>query len=159
MSNLDKIISLKIEDVLTSFELLEDWEDRYRYLIDLGRKLPPYPESARNPEHKVEGCVSQVWLKGWFSNDKPPLFYFIGDADAQIVKGLVALMIILFSGKSSKEILAIDATIIFEKMGLSQHLSPMRSNGLYAMWRRIQSLAAGEQDINTPHLNKTNCKK
>lgn len=158
MSDLQKITSLNIEDVLASFEILEDWEDRYRYLIDLGRKLPPYPETARDDEHKVEGCVSQVWLNGWFSNDEPPRFYFTGTADAQIVKGLVALMIVIFSGKSSKEILAIDAMTIFEKLGLSRHLSPMRTNGLYAMWRRIQGLATGRQDANTYRNNGVSSK-
>jgi len=138
----DALQRLGIDDVVGSFEVLEEWEDRYRYLIDLGRKLPPYPEAARNPAHKVEGCVSQVWLNPRFSDDRPPRFYFDGDSDAHIVKGLVALMMILFSGKTAEEIVATDAKALLEKLGLSRHLSPMRTNGLYAMVGRIRELAA-----------------
>ena len=130
-----------VHDVLVSFEVLEDWEDRYRYLIDLGRKLPPYPESARTDAHKVRGCVSQVWLKPHFSDSNPPKFFFEGDSDAFIVKGLVALMMILFNGKTSDEILKTDAKGVLETLGLSRHLSPMRTNGLYSMLNRIQELA------------------
>lgn len=134
--------TLKIADVTGAFEVLEDWEDRYRYLIDLGRKLPPYPEAARDAGHKVEGCVSQVWINPRYSDEAPPRFYFDGDSDAHIVKGLVALMMILFSGKTAEEIRATDAKATLEKLGLARHLSPMRTNGLYAMLRRIHELAA-----------------
>ncbi|HXV74550.1 MAG TPA: SufE family protein [Sphingomonadales bacterium] len=134
--------TLRIEDVISSFEILEEWEERYRYLIELGRKLPPYPEAARDAAHKVEGCVSQVWLNPRFSDEAPPRFSFDGDSDAHIVKGLVALMMILFSGKTAQEIAATDAKAVLEKLGLSRHLSPMRTNGLYAMVRRIRELAA-----------------
>lgn len=130
-----------LEDVLETFEVLEDWEDRYRYLIELGRKLPPYPEKARTEAHKVRGCVSQVWLNPHFSDDAPPLFTFDGDSDAHIVRGLVALMMLLFSGKTCEEILSTDAKAILEQLGLSKHLSPMRTNGLYSMLGRIQDLA------------------
>jgi cysteine desulfuration protein SufE len=136
------LANLRVDDVVDSFEVLDEWEDRYRYLIDLGRKLPPYPEAARDAVHKVEGCVSQVWLNPHFSDETPPRFSFEGDSDAHIVKGLVALMMILFNGKTVDEIAATDAKAILEKLGLARHLSPMRTNGLYSMVRRIHQLAA-----------------
>ena len=130
-----------LEDVIETFEVFEDWEDRYRYLIDLGRKLPPYPEEARTEAHKVRGCVSQVWLNPHLSDDTPPKFSFDGDSDAHIVRGLVALMMLMFSGKTAKEILSIDAKGVLEQLGLSRHLSPMRTNGLFSMLGRIRELA------------------
>ncbi len=135
------IDSLKFAEVLETFEVLEDWEERYRYLIDLGRMLPPYPEEARTEAHKVRGCVSQVWLNPRFSDENPPKLFFEGDSDAHIVKGLVALMMLLFSGKTAKEIEAVDARAVLEKLGLSRHLSPMRTNGLYSMVGRIKDIA------------------
>lgn len=138
----DALQTMRMDEVVSSFETLEEWEDRYRYLIDLGRRLPPYPDAARDAAHKVEGCVSQVWLNPRFSDDAPPRFYFDGDSDAHIVKGLVALMMILFCGKTAEEIAATDAKAALETLGLARHLSPMRTNGLYAMVRRIRELAA-----------------
>lgn len=136
-----------IDDVVDSFEVLDDWEDRYRYLIDLGRKLPPYPEAARTEAHKVRGCVSQVWLNPHYSDDSPPRFYFYGDSDAHIVKGLVALMMLIFNGKTADEIRETDARAFLDKLGLAQHLSPMRTNGLYSMLSRIQELAGQNAPI------------
>lgn len=133
--------NLKLDDVLETFEVLEDWEDRYRYLIDLGRMLPEYPESARTEAHKVRGCVSQVWLNPHFSDETPPKLFFEGDSDAHIVKGLVALMMLLFSGRTAKEIEKTDAKAVLETLGLSRHLSPMRTNGLYSMVGRIKEIA------------------
>lgn len=135
--------SLKFADVTETFEVLDDWEERYRYLIDLGRMLPPYPEEARTEAHKVRGCVSQVWLNPHFSDENPPRLYFEGDSDAHIVKGLVALMMLLFSGKTAREIEATDAKKVLESLGLSSHLSPMRTNGLYSMVDRIMTIAKG----------------
>ncbi len=131
---------LKLEDVLETFEALEDWEDRYRYLIDLGRMLPAFPEEARNDANKVRGCVSQVWLNPHLSDDNPPKIFFEGDSDAHIVKGLVALMMLLYSGKTA-QIADTDAKAVLETLGLSRHLSPMRTNGLYSMVARIQDIA------------------
>jgi len=133
---------MTIGEVLETFEILEDWEDRYKYLIDLGRRLPAYPENARDEAHKVRGCVSQVWLNPNWSDDAPPKLYFDGDSDAHIVKGLVALMMLIFSGKTAEEISQIDARAVLEKLGLSRHLSPMRTNGLYSMVARIQDIAS-----------------
>ena len=130
-----------LSDVIDTFEVFDDWEDRYRYLIELGRKLPAYPDEARTDAHKVRGCVSQVWLNPRFSDDTPPKFTFDGDSDAHIVRGLVALMMLLFNGKTAKEILAVDAKGVLEQLGLSRHLSPMRTNGLFSMLGRIQELA------------------
>ena len=130
-----------LSDVLETFEVLDEWEDRYRYLIDLGRKLPPYPEEARTDAHKVRGCVSQVWINPHFSDDAPPRFFFDGDSDAHIVRGLVAVMMLLFNGKTAAEIKETDARAVLDTLGLSRHLSPMRTNGLFSMLGRIQELA------------------
>lgn len=132
---------LKLDDVFETFEVLEDWEDRYRYLIDLGRMLPAFPEEARTPANKVRGCISQTWLNPRLSDDNPPKLFFEGDSDAHIVKGLVALMMLLFSGRTAKEIIETDAKAVLETLGLSRHLSPMRTNGLFALVGRIQSIA------------------
>lgn len=136
-----KLEKMKFDEVVETFEVFDDWEERYRYLIDLGRMLPPYPEEARTEAHKVRGCVSQVWLNPHFSDENPPKLYFEGDSDAHIVKGLVALMMLLFSGKTAKEIEATDAKKVLEGLGLSRHLSPMRTNGLYSMVGRIKTIA------------------
>ena len=132
---------MKLDDVLETFEVLDDWEDRYRYLIDLGRMLPAFPDQARIPANKVRGCVSQVWLNPHISDDNPPKLFFEGDSDAHIVKGLVALMMLLFSGHTAKEIVETDAKAVLETLGLSRHLSPMRTNGLFSMVGRIQDIA------------------
>lgn len=130
-----------LSNVIDTFEVYDDWEDRYRYLIELGRKLPPYPEEARTEAHKVRGCVSQVWLNPHFSDDTPPKITFDGDSDAHIVRGLVMLMMLLFNGKTGEEILKTDAKGVLEHLGLSRHLSPMRTNGLFSMLGRIQEMA------------------
>ncbi|MEK1890817.1 MAG: SufE family protein [Phyllobacterium sp.] len=130
-----------IDDIIADFDFLDDWEDRYRYVIDLGRDLKPYPESARDAAHKVRGCVSQVWLKSSLAEDTDPVIDFLGDSDAHIVRGLVAIMMVLYSGKRASEILAVDPEAILKKLGLDEHLTPQRSNGLRAMIGRIRSEA------------------
>ncbi|MGY8985845.1 MAG: SufE family protein [Sphingomonadales bacterium] len=132
---------VKLNDVIEAFELFDDWEDRYKYIIDLARKLPTFPEEKRQNEFKVRGCVSQVWIAPQWSNEHPSKFYFDGDSDAHIVKGLVALMVLIFAGKTAPEILATDARTIMTKLGLSEHLSPMRTNGLFSMIEKIGTLA------------------
>ncbi len=133
---------MTIDDIYEAFSLLDDWEDRYRYLIELGRELPPFPESARIPANKVEGCVSQVWLdikaepRG---ND--PVLSFTGDSDAHLVKGLVAVMLALYSGRADSDIRSTDAIAVLDKLGLREHLTPQRSNGLRSMVTRIQTAA------------------
>lgn len=126
------------EDIKESFEFLDDWEDRYRTIIDLGKKLPDLPDAEKIDVYKVRGCQSQVWLVP--ERDGNALI-LRGDSDAHIVRGLVALMLVLFSGKTPAEILAIDARAELNALGLAQHLSPMRANGLFSMVERIYDLA------------------
>jgi len=130
---------MAIDEIIENFELLEEWDDRYRYLIELGRTLPPLPEAARNEANKVRGCASQVWLA---TQVKPngasgPVLTFDGDSDAHIVRGLIAVLFALYSGKNAKDILATDAIALFEKLGLRDHLTPQRSNGFRSMVDRI----------------------
>jgi cysteine desulfuration protein SufE len=130
-----------IDDIFADFDFLDDWEDRYRYVIDLGRDLKPYPEDARDAAHKVRGCVSQVWLKSTLNDDADPVIELVGDSDAHIVRGLVAIMMVLYSGKRASEIMAIDPEAVLKKLGLDEHLTPQRSNGLRAMIGRIRNEA------------------
>tara|TARA_R110002020_G_scaffold16871_68_gene59798 strand:- start:448 stop:885 length:438 start_codon:yes stop_codon:yes gene_type:complete len=131
-----------IQDIATiveAFELIDDWEERYRYVIELGRDLPPFPEASRTDANKVRGCVSQVWLETRVA-DAPdgPHLHFQGDSDAHIVRGLVAILLALYSGRSAREILEIDAEGTLGTLGLREHLTPQRSNGLSAMVGRIR---------------------
>ncbi len=132
---------MSYEDILADFEFLDDWEDRYRYVIELGRDLAPLPPEARNEANKVHGCVSQVWLETMVKDDDQgrTVLHFRGDSDAHIVRGLVAIMLKLFSGKSAEQILEMDANAALQRLGLDEHLTPQRSNGLAAMIERIKS--------------------
>lgn len=132
-----------LAEIVDNFSYLDEWEDRYRYLIELGRTLSPLPEEAHTEANRVRGCVSQVWLKTRVARDGDgaPVLHFLGDSDAHIVRGLVALALALFSGKRADEILATEAQPLFEKLGLSQHLTPQRSNGLRSMVDRIKAEA------------------
>jgi cysteine desulfuration protein SufE len=132
---------MTIDEVIENFSLLDEWDDRYRYVIELGRTLPPLSETQRNDANKVQGCASQVWLA---TTAKPngadgPILTFVGDSDAHIVRGLIAILFALFSGKTAREILATDALQLFDRMGLREHLTPQRSNGLRSMVDRIRS--------------------
>ena len=127
-----------IDSIMSDFEFLDDWEDRYRYVIDLGKELPPYPDDARDAVHKVQGCVSQVWLKTLPQGGNDPVMEFLGDSDAHIVRGLVAIVLALYSGRKASEILTIEPEAILKKLGLDEHLTPQRSNGLRAMVARIR---------------------
>lgn len=130
---------LAIQDNLN---LLDDWEDRYRYLIELGQGLPDLAASERTPENKVRGCMSQVWLvSGSEDRDGQTVMTFRGDSDAMIVKGLVAVLVALYSGRPSREIAETDAIEVFDGLGLREHLSTQRSNGLIAMVNRVRSEA------------------
>jgi len=128
-----------IQDMIDDFAFLEDWEDRYMHVIDLGKGLSPLPDGTRTDENKVKGCASQVWLVSDKSGDT---WTFSGDSDAHIVKGLVAIVLEIFSGRSAAEIAALDANDILSKLGLAEHLSAQRANGLAAMIGRIKSEAA-----------------
>ena len=138
----DTLFSADIERIFEDFEFLDEWEDRYRYVIDLGRDLPPFPESARTPQNKVQGCVSQVWLETTRSDGPDPVMRFAGDSDAHIVRGLVAIMLALFSGRRASEIARIDAEAVLKRLGLDEHLTPQRANGLRSMVARIRRDAA-----------------
>ena len=130
-----------IDEIIDNFSLLDDWDDRYRYLIELGRELPPLAAEAHNDANKVRGCASQVWLDTRVRPDGAggPELTFVGDSDAHIVRGLIAILFAMYSGKSAKHILATDAVALFEKMGLREHLTPQRSNGFRSMVERIHS--------------------
>ncbi|MGH6684882.1 MAG: SufE family protein [Pseudolabrys sp.] len=136
-----------IDDILENFALLDEWDDRYRYVIELGRTLTPLPEAAHNETNKVQGCASQVWL---VTQVKPngaggPVLTFDGDSDAHIVRGLIAILFALFSGKTAREILTIDTLAIFDRLGLRENLTPQRTNGLRSMVERIRAEAKAAQ--------------
>jgi len=127
------------DDIAADLAFLDDWDDRYKYLIDLGRALPPYPENKRDAVHKVKGCASQVWLHATRDDGK---MKFEGDSDAHIVKGLVALLLALYADRTPAEILNLDARAALARLDLEAHLTPQRSNGLVAMIARINEFAA-----------------
>ena len=130
-----------IDEIVENFALLDEWDDRYRYVIELGRTLPPLAESAHVDANKVQGCASQVWLLTHIRPDSSngPILTFEGDSDAHIVRGLIAILFAIYSGKSAKDILATDALALFERMGLREHLTPQRSNGFRSMVERMRS--------------------
>ncbi|MEM8833461.1 MAG: SufE family protein [Pseudomonadota bacterium] len=127
-----------LTELVENFQLFEDWEERYRYLIDLGKALPPMDEALKNDETFVKGCTSQVWL--FSQKDEQGLYHFIGDSDAHIVRGLIAVLFAAFQGKSVEEIASVDIKAAFEEIGLNQHLSPNRRNGFFSMVERIKLL-------------------
>jgi len=129
---------MDIDEIAETFALLDDWEERYRYIIELGRAMPPFPEDERTRENAVQGCVSQVWLSSRPGAPGSGRIEFLGDSDAHIVRGLVAILLALYSGHTPEEILAIDAEAVLGRLGLREHLTPQRSNGLTAMVRRIR---------------------
>lgn len=132
---------MTIEEITDNFELLDEWDDRYRYIIELGRALPELPDQARTEANKVRGCASQVWLKTDIQPNGAagPVLQFQGDSDAHIVRGLIAILFALYSGKPAQQILSTNAESVFETLGLREHLTPQRSNGFRAMVDRIQS--------------------
>ncbi len=137
-----------LNTIQSDFELLDEWEDRYRYIIDLGKSLEPLSNAARSEANKVQGCVSQVWLDTSISEGADPVISYKGDSDAHIVRGLVALVLAIYSGHKASVIRDTNALDILKRLGLDQHLSPQRSNGLKAMVQRIKrdadtALAAG----------------
>ena len=129
-----------LNEIIENFDLLDDWDDRYRYLIELGRELAPMPDAAHNEDNKVRGCASQVWLETHIDQTGgEPVLHFLGDSDAHIVRGLVYLMMALYSGHTAREIIATDAQPLFAKLGLDAHLTPQRSNGVRSMIERIKA--------------------
>jgi cysteine desulfuration protein SufE len=131
---------MTIDEIRDNFELLEEWDDRYRYVIELGRTLKPLPEAEHNSENKVQGCASQVWLSKQIDRDDgEPRLNYLGDSDAHIVRGLIAILLTLYSGRTPQQILATDALAVFDEFGFREHLTPQRSNGLRSMVERIRS--------------------
>ena len=129
-----------IDDLLADFDIMDDWEDRYRHVIELGRELPDLPEADHNPENKVKGCASQVWITSTVGGPADdPVLTFHGDSDALIVKGLIAIAFMIYSGKPARQILVTDAGEVLGKLGLSGHLTQQRSNGFASMIQRIKT--------------------
>jgi cysteine desulfuration protein SufE len=133
--------AMTIDEIRDNFALLDDWDDRYRYVIELGRMLDPMPEAEHSAANKVQGCASQVWLAKQVDRSaaNEPSLNYLGDSDAHIVRGLIAILLTLYSGHTPQEILATDALAIFDEFGFREHLTPQRSNGLRAMVERIRS--------------------
>lgn len=140
---------MNVDDLAETFELLGDWEERYRYLIELGRKLAPMPETEKDEAHKVRGCMSQVWLAHSLNPPTapgiPPTLEFRGDSDAHIVRGLIALLLGLNSGRTPQQVLDLDIASVFARLGLEEHISMNRRNGFYAMVERIRQIAAAQR--------------
>ena len=132
---------MKIDDIRENFELLDDWDDRYRYVIELGRTLDPMPQAEHSAANKVQGCASQVWLSKQMERNGPgePVLKYRGDSDAHIVRGLIAILLTLYSGRTPQQILSTDAIAVFDEFGFREHLTPQRSNGLRAMVERIRT--------------------
>jgi cysteine desulfuration protein SufE len=132
---------MTFDAIRSDFALLDDWEDRYRYVIELGRALPPLPEGLRTDANKVRGCASQVWLASRVrraSPTAPSVLTFMGDSDAHIVRGLIAILFAMYGDKTAEEILRVDAPAAFADLGLKEHLTPQRSNGFFSMVQRIR---------------------
>jgi cysteine desulfuration protein SufE len=127
------------EDIAETFEFLDDWEDRYRHVIELGKAMPPLDESFKVPALKVQGCASQVWLRPVIEDGR---FDFQGESDAMIVRGLIAVLHALYSGLPVAEVAKVDAPAELARLGLNDHLSAQRSNGLRAMVERIRDVAS-----------------
>jgi cysteine desulfuration protein SufE len=133
----------RFEEIADTFEFLEDWEERYRYVIELGKAMPPLDDAFRVPATKVNGCASQVWIVPRIEGQgKEAVFTFDGDSDALIVRGLIAVLHALYSGLTVKDVMMVDAPAALGRLGLDEHLSSQRSNGVRAMVDRIRSLSA-----------------
>lgn len=134
----------QIEKLKSTFEMLPDWEERYRFIIDLGRKLEPMDDADKTDEHKVRGCMSQVWLTAEDrpNGDEGPVLHFRGDSDAHIVRGLIAILFQIYSDRTPQEIVDTDIRAIFEELKLEQHITANRRNGLHSMVETIRRLAA-----------------
>ena len=134
-------IPQNVQDMIDDFAFLGDWEERYMHVIDMGKAMPSLPASDKTDVNKVKGCVSQVWLTTQ-TDAAAGTLRFQGDSDAFIVKGLVAVVLTIYDGRTPQEILALDAEPILSQLGLAEHLSPQRSNGLKAMIERIRAVAS-----------------
>ncbi len=135
---------MDLQELLETFELVDQWDERYRILIDLGRSLPEFPAEARTEDNRVEGCTSNVWLIHETTDDEPPRHMFRADSDAFIVKGLIAIVLMAYSGRTQEEISTTNIREIFSQLGLEQNLSPNRRDGFYAMVGRIHELSGAQ---------------
>jgi cysteine desulfuration protein SufE len=133
--------TMTIDEIRDNFELLDEWDDRYRYVIELGRTLEPMPEAEHSAENKVNGCTSQVWLSRQIDRNAngDVVLRYRGDSDAHIVRGLVAILLTLYGNRTPQQILATDALSVFDELGFREHLTPQRSNGLRSMVERIRN--------------------
>ena len=141
---------MDLEKLYKNFEVLDEWTDRYKLIIDLGRKLPEFPEEHRTEDNRVRGCSSKVWMVVDESRNSKTEMAFLADSDAAIVKGLIAVLMMVYSGKTTEEIVKVDIKAIFEKLGLGQHLSPTRSNGFFSMVEKIKFLSIQEFSKQNP---------
>ena len=133
-----------LQELEENFDLFDSWEDKYSYLIDLGKALPPMDGALKTDERKVKGCVSQVWIDWWVDNEgeRQPVFRFVADSDALIVKGLIYILYTAYNDKTAAEIAGVNIEEVFERLGLSSHLSPNRRNGFFSMVGYIQAKSA-----------------
>jgi cysteine desulfuration protein SufE len=134
-------IDQTINDLADDFALLPDWEERISHVIELARSLEPITDAERTEENRVRGCISRVWLVSERRDDAPEKLYFRGDSDAHLVRGEIAMLLRIFSGRTPQEILSIDPKAVFERLGLKEALTAQRSNGLFSMMNRIQQEA------------------
>ncbi|MES1203157.1 MAG: SufE family protein [Pseudomonadota bacterium] len=137
MSTIDAVI----EEIAEEFSFFSDWEERYAHILDLARSLAPLSEAEHNEANKVRGCASQVWLVSDEKPESPERLYFRGDSDAHLVRGLIALLLRVYSGRTPAEILSVEPHAIFDRLGLKDALTPQRSNGLFSMIARIRRYA------------------
>lgn len=139
--------AMSVEELIENFDLLDEWDERYQYIIELGDQLDEMPAELKNEQTRVEGCVSNVWLVSNVQPGVPPRIQFIADSDSQIVRGLVAMLLMVYSGRTPQEIIDVDIDAVFERVGLKQHLSRSRSNGLRSMVRRIRQIAVEQAAV------------
>jgi len=137
-------MAMSVDELVEAFDLFDDWEERYAYLLDLARRLEPFPEDCRDEAHKVRGCMSQVWLEHHLEAGPPKRLHFRGDSDAHLVKGLIALLMELYNDRTPEEVLAIDGHDAIHRLGLDEFLSAQRRNGLVSMLARIRQIAETE---------------
>ena len=133
---------MTLEELLEGFELFDSWEERYRYIIELGRSYPALDAGYKNEENRVDGCVSQVWMVSEVGPEPDKSITIRADSDSHIVRGLIAILLFAYSGKTAESILAVDIDGVFGQLGLEQHLSPNRRNGFFSMVERIRLIAA-----------------
>ncbi|MBB4265440.1 SufE family protein [Roseospira visakhapatnamensis] len=136
------MVAMTLDDLRETFTLLDDWEERYRFIIDLGRTLEPMPDADMTEANRVRGCMSQVWLTAETRPGAPPRMHFRADSDAHIVKGLIAILLVMVNDRPAQEVLALDAEAVMAELGLDQHISPNRRSGVTAMIQRIKAEAA-----------------